>query len=37
MSEHRPRVVVCDEYNGIADLLRYDPAPTAPAGMSNRG
>jgi aspartate 1-decarboxylase len=37
MSEHRPRVVVCDQQNGIADLLRYDPAPTAPAGVSNPG
>ena len=27
MSGHRPRVVVCDEHNGIADVLRYDPAP----------
>ena len=37
MSEHRPRVVVCDEYNGIADVLRYDPAPLAPTGVSNPG
>ncbi len=27
MKEHRPRVVVCDEHNGIAEVLRYDPAP----------
>ncbi|MHC4142796.1 MAG: aspartate 1-decarboxylase [Planctomycetota bacterium] len=37
MSEHRPRDVICDQHNGIADVLRYDPAPTAPAGVSNPG
>ena len=37
MREHRPRVVVCDEHNGIAEVLRYDPAPLAPAGVSDRG
>jgi hypothetical protein len=37
MSEHRPRVVICDQHNGIADVIRYDPAPTAPAGVSNPG
>ena len=25
MATHRPRVVVCDERNGIAELLRYEP------------
>lgn len=27
MSEHRPRVAICDRQNGLAELLRYDPAP----------
>ncbi|MHC4415894.1 MAG: aspartate 1-decarboxylase [Planctomycetota bacterium] len=27
MRAHRPRVVLCDEHNGIAELLRYDPSP----------
>ena len=27
MQAHRPRVVICDEHNGIAEVLRYDPAP----------
>ena len=27
MSGHRPRVAVCDQRNGIAEVLRYDPAP----------
>jgi aspartate 1-decarboxylase len=37
MSGHRPRVAVCDEQNKIAELLRYDPAPAAPAGVSDSG
>ena len=27
MATHRPIVAICDERNGIAELLRYDPAP----------
>ena len=27
MASHRPVVVICDERNGIAEMLRYDPAP----------
>jgi aspartate 1-decarboxylase len=37
MSQHRPRVAVCDEHNRIAEVLRYDPAPLEPAGVSDRG
>ena len=29
MQTHRPRVVVCDDQNRIAEVLRYDPAPVA--------
>lgn len=29
---HRPKVVICDERNGIAELLRYDPGPAVMAG-----
>lgn len=25
MAEHRPKVVICDEHNGIARRLQYDP------------
>ena len=25
MARHRPKVVVCDERNGIAELIRYEP------------
>ncbi|MHC4429340.1 MAG: aspartate 1-decarboxylase [Planctomycetota bacterium] len=25
MARHRPKVVVCDEHNGIAELIRYMP------------
>ena len=28
LATHRPKVVICDEQNGIADLIRY-PAATA--------
>ena len=28
---HRPRVVVCDGRNGIADLFEYEPALETPA------
>lgn len=34
LAMHRPRVVICDEHNGIAELLRYDPGPAATAGAS---
>ena len=26
MHKHRPRVVICDEHNGIADIIRYPAA-----------
>ena len=26
MAGHRPKVVLCDEQNGIAELIRYEPA-----------
>ncbi len=34
MKTHRPRVAICDERNGIAELIRYDPAPAETIGMS---
>lgn len=34
LATHRPKVVICDEHNGIAELLRYDPGPAATAGVS---
>ena len=30
MSGHRPKVVLCDEHNRIAEVIRYDPAPLEP-------
>lgn len=26
MTEHRPKVAVCDDHNGIVEVLRYEPA-----------
>ncbi len=34
MTSHRPIVVICDEHNGIAEMIRYDPAPAETAGVS---
>ncbi len=34
MASHRPTVAICDERNGIAELLRYDPAPAEVARVS---
>ncbi len=34
MRTHRPRVAICDEHNGIAELLRYDPATDETIGVS---
>ncbi len=34
MKTHRPKVAICDEHNGIAELIRYDPAPLETAGAS---
>ena len=36
MKAHRPRVVLCDEHNGIGEVLRYDPAPAETAGASGQ-
>ena len=30
MAEHRPKVVLCDERNGIAELIRYEPGALVP-------
>ncbi len=37
MASHRPIVVICDKHNGIAELLRYDPAAAEIAGVSGSG
>ena len=37
MATHRPCVAICDERNGIAELLRYDPAPAEVARVSGSG
>ena len=37
MASHRPVVVICDERNGIAEMLRYDPASAEIAGVSGSG
>lgn len=29
MASHRPRVAVCDQRNGIAELIRYEPGSAA--------
>jgi aspartate 1-decarboxylase len=34
MAAHHPKVVICDERNGIAELLTYDPAPAETIGVS---
>ncbi len=34
MSSHRPIVVICDEHNGIAEMIRYDPGPAETADVS---
>ena len=30
MARHRPKVAVCDEHNGIAELIRYQPGALVP-------
>ena len=37
MATHHPKVVICDERNGIAELIAYDPAPGETAGVSDSG
>ena len=37
MTTHRPRVAICDERNGISELISYDPAPAETAGVSGAG
>lgn len=34
MKHHRPKVVVCDEHNGIAEQIEYPSAPRAREAMS---
>ncbi len=35
MATHHPKVVICDEQNGIAELLSYDPGPTETVGIAH--
>ena len=40
MRQHRPKVVICDEHNAIAELIEYSPAEaimeiTAPSGIDS--
>ncbi|MEE9130518.1 MAG: aspartate 1-decarboxylase [Phycisphaerales bacterium] len=40
MQQHRPKVVICDEHNAIAELIEYSPAEalreiTAPSGIDS--
>jgi hypothetical protein len=37
LKAHRPKVVICDERNRIAELLRYDPSPAMSAVQAGRG
>ncbi len=37
MAAHRPKVAICDERNGIAEMIAYDPAPAATVGVSAPG
>ena len=37
MAAHRPVVAICDERNGIAEMLRYDPASAEIAGVTGSG
>ncbi|MCZ6445898.1 MAG: aspartate 1-decarboxylase [Planctomycetota bacterium] len=34
MKSHRPKVVICDAHNGIAELVEYSPAEAAAADLS---
>ena len=34
MATHHPKVVICDEQNGIAELLSYDPGPAETADIT---
>ena len=34
LKTHRPKVVVCDERNRVAQLLRYDPSPVKATGAA---
>ena len=40
MQQHRPKVVICDEHNAIAELIEYSPAEalmeiTSPSGIDS--
>lgn len=40
MRQHRPKVVICDEHNAIAELIEYSPAEalreiTTPSGINS--
>ena len=35
MAAHHPKVVICDERNGISELLSYDPGPAETAGITH--
>ncbi len=37
MAAHRPKVAICDERNGIAEMIGYDPAPAETVGVSAPG
>jgi aspartate 1-decarboxylase len=33
MAQHRPAVVICDEHNRIAEVIRYEPGSPLPADL----